>query len=91
MKTGSGKRHTLRVGAFYSAGNLPKTSQVEIDQHISDKICRSFQDQCLTLGDFNLRGYGNHTEDISKSRMFWQLCVVTEVEMCEDLGNSHHD
>ena len=25
------------------------------------------------MGDFNLRGYGNHTEDISESRMFRQL------------------
>ena len=24
IKTGSGKRHALRVGAFYRAGNLPK-------------------------------------------------------------------
>ena len=45
IKTGSDKRHTLRVGAFYRAGNLPKSSQVEIDQHISDEICRNFWDQ----------------------------------------------
>ena len=73
QKNGSGKRHTLRVGAFYRAGNIPKSSQVEIDRHISDKICRNFQDQCLIVGVFNLRGYENHTEDTRESRMFRQL------------------
>ena len=71
--TGSGKRHTLRVGAFYRAGDIPKSFQVEIDQHISDEICRNFQDQCLIVGDFNLSGYENHTEDARESRMFRQL------------------
>ena len=63
IKTGSGKRHTLRVGAFYRAGNLPKSPQVKIDQHISDEIGRNFWDRCLIMGDFNLRGYENHTGD----------------------------
>ena len=31
IKSGSGERHTLRVGAFYRAGNIPKSFQVEID------------------------------------------------------------
>ena len=31
IKIGSGERHTLRVGAFYRAGNIPKSFQVEID------------------------------------------------------------
>ena len=46
---------------------------MEIDQHISDEICRNVQDQCLIVGDFNLRGYQNHTEDTSESTMFRQL------------------
>ena len=53
IKSGPGERHTLRVGAFYRAGNIPKSFQVEIDQLISDEICRNFQDQCLIVGDFN--------------------------------------
>ena len=120
IKTGSSKRHTLRVGAFYRAGNLQKSSQVEIDEHISNEIRRNFRDQCLIMGDFNLRGYENHTEDTSESRMFRQLfeeeffmqqfvaqptrhgaildlvlsdnrSLVTEVEICEGLGNSDHN
>ena len=58
IKTGSGKRHALWVGVFYRAGNpLKKNSQVEIDQHISDEICRNFRDQCLIMEDFNLSCY----------------------------------
>ena len=73
----------------------------------------------LLRGDFNLRGYENHTEDTSESRMFRQLLeeffmqqfvtqptihgaipdlvlsdnrsLVTEVEMCEGIGNSDHN
>ena len=44
-----------------------------IDQHISNEICGNFQDRCLIMEYFNLRGYENHMEDTSERKMFWQL------------------
>ena len=73
LKTGTGNRSRVRIGAFYRAGNLPRDAQAELDLNICEEIRRNFRAQCIIMGDFNLRGYERTQEDTNDCRLFRQV------------------
>ena len=54
IKLGKRDVDNIRLGTFYSAGNLAAEIQDKVDHMICNEICRNFQPKCLIMGDFNL-------------------------------------